>query len=117
MPVMADIFRFDEYVEDGAFDIIISNPPYVNPNLKGKMQKEVTCEPEMALFAEDNGLRFYKFIAEYYRDKLKEKGYLIFEYGFDQKEQVKLILIDSGYGIVKEITDLQGNARGVIARR
>lgn len=117
LPIMADLFWFDENIEEESFDVIIANPPYINPNLKGEMQKEVTYEPEMALFAGDNGLRFYKYIAEHYRDKIKEKGYLIFEYGFDQKEKVKTILFDFGYVIVKEIIDLSGNPRGVIARK
>ncbi|MEG1801606.1 MAG: peptide chain release factor N(5)-glutamine methyltransferase, partial [Oscillospiraceae bacterium] len=73
--------------------------------------------PKMALFAADHGLRFYKFIAKNYRDKLKEKGYLIFEYGFDQQEWVKGILLDEGYRIVSEFKDLEGNNRGVVAQK
>ncbi|MEG0091294.1 MAG: peptide chain release factor N(5)-glutamine methyltransferase, partial [Oscillospiraceae bacterium] len=117
LPIKADVFLFDENIEEESFDVIIANPPYVSEKLRGTMQKEVTYEPEMALFAADHGLRFYKFIAENYRDCLKDNGYLIFEYGFDQQKWVRQILQDEGYGIISEFEDLSGNPRGVIAQK
>lgn len=117
LPMKADILRFDENIDEESFDVIVSNPPYINPNLKGSMQKEVTHEPEMALFAANDGLRFYRFIAHYYKKVLKEKGYLVFEYGFDQQTAVKNILTEEGYTIIKEIIDLGGNPRGVVAQK
>lgn len=117
LPILADVFWFDENIEDESFDVIISNPPYINQNLKGTLQKEIEFEPELALFTTDHGLRFYKFIAECYREKIKDNGYLIFEYGFDQKEWVKSIMQDFGYAIIKEITDLSGNPRGIIGQK
>lgn len=117
LPIMADVFRIDYTIEEETFDCIISNPPYINNSLKGALQKEVTFEPEMALFADDDGLRFYKFISKYYKPALKEKGYLIFEYGFDQAKAVKNILLELNYNIIEEITDLGGNPRGIIAQK
>ena len=71
----------------------------------------------MALFAEEEGLLFYRYIAENYRKVLKKGGYLVFEYGFDQQTAVRNILLQTGYNIIKEIVDLGGNARGVVAQK
>lgn len=117
LPVQGDVFKYDRHIEKESFDIIISNPPYIDPAVKPDLQTEVGFEPEMALFADDKGLEFYKFIAHYYRNILRSKGYLIFEYGYDQQKQVKNILTEEGYTIIKEITDLGGNPRGVVARK
>ena len=117
MSVMGDVFNYDWIVEEETFDVIISNPPYINPDWQDKLQTEVGFEPATALFAPDQGLRFYKFISKYYRPTLKDGGYLIFEYGFDQAEQVKKILFKAEYKIVKEIVDTAGNPRGIIAQK
>ena len=117
LPILGDVFQYDYKIEEETFDVIISNPPYVNLSLKGKMQKEVQFEPFTRLFAEDEGLRFYKFISQYYKPALKEGGYLIFEHGYDQARQVKQILIGQEYKIVREIVDTAGNARGIVAQK
>lgn len=113
----ADIVRYADTVADESVDTIVSNPPYIDPAVKPHMQKEVTFEPEMALFAEDKGLWFYSFIAQNYYSKLKKGGYLVFEYGFDQQEAVRNILLQNGYTVVKEIIDMAENPRGIVAKK
>ncbi len=115
--VQGDIFEYCGQIERESVDIIISNPPYIDPAVKPELQTEVGYEPEMALFAEDNGLVFYKFISHNYKDVLRAGGYLVFEYGYDQQQAVKNILIHEGYTVVKEIIDLGGNPRGVVAKK
>lgn len=117
LPVKNDVFNFDWIVEEETFDVIISNPPYIHPDQQGKLQKEVEYEPATALFASDEGLRFYKFISHYYKPALKEGGYLIFEYGFDQAQAVRKLLFSEEYRIVKEIVDTAGNPRGIIVQK
>lgn len=117
LPVMGDVFNYDWIVEEETFDVIISNPPYIKPDQQGKLQTEVGYEPSTALFASDKGLRFYKFISKYYRPALKDGGYLVFEYGYDQAKAVRDILFDTEYRIVKEIVDTAGNPRGIIAQK
>ena len=117
LPVKNDVFNFDWLVEEETFDVIISNPPYIHPDQQGKLQKEVEYEPATALFASDEGLRFYKFISHYYKPALKEGGYLIFEYGYDQAQAVRKLLFDEEYRIVKEIVDTAGNPRGIIVQK
>ena len=115
--VKADIFEYDKVLEENSLDAIISNPPYIHPDVRATIQKEVSFEPDMALFAEEEGLLFYRYIAENYRKVLKKGGYLVFEYGFDQQTAVRNILLQTGYNIIKEIVDLGGNARGVVAQK
>ena len=115
--VKADIFEYDKVLEENSLDAIISNPPYIHPDVRATIQKEVSFEPDMALFAEEEGLLFYRYIAENYRKVLKKGGYLVFEYGFDQQIAVRNILLQTGYNIIKEIVDLGGNARGVVAQK
>lgn len=117
LPVKGDVFNYDWIVEEETFDVIISNPPYINPDQQGKLQAEVGFEPASALFAPEKGLRFYKFISKYYRPALKDGGYLVFEYGYDQAKQVRDILFDNEYRIIKEIVDTAGNPRGIIAQK
>ena len=115
--VKADIFEYDKVIEENSVDVIISNPPYIHPDVRATIQKEVSFEPDMALFAEEEGLLFYRYIAENYRKVLKKGGYLVFEYGFDQQTAVRNILLQTGYNIIMEIVDLGGNARGVVAQK
>ncbi len=115
--VNGDILEFYKTLADESVDVIISNPPYIDYIFKPDLQAEVTHEPEMALFADDNGLFFYKFIAQHYYSKLKKGGYLVFEYGFDQQEQVRDIIKQNGYTVVEEIIDMAENPRGVVAKK
>lgn len=117
MAVMRDVFQFDYVCDDECFDMIISNPPYIDPRLDGKLQKEVSFEPAPALFAAERGLRFYKFISKYYYHTLKEGGYLVFEHGYDQAKDVERLILRDNYKIVKRIVDTSGNPRGIIAQK
>ncbi|MBQ8604570.1 MAG: peptide chain release factor N(5)-glutamine methyltransferase [Oscillospiraceae bacterium] len=117
LPVKYDIFNYDFVCEEEAFDMIISNPPYIDPRMEGKLQTEVSYEPGTALFAEDYGLRFYKFIAQNYYHALKDGGYLVFEHGYDQSKEVENILVKARYTVVQRIVDTAGNPRGIIARK
>lgn len=75
------------------FDLIISNPPYIPKKEKASLQKEVLFEPEVALFAPDEkGEEFYKKIIETAPKFLKKDGYLAFELGIFQSEDVSKML-------------------------
>ncbi len=69
------------------FDIIISNPPYI------KLDEEVEAivkdnEPYLALFADQDGLKYYRQILEKVKDNLKEKFLIAFEIGMTQKDDI-----------------------------
>lgn len=72
---------------DESFDIIISNPPYIS---KAGFIEDIVFnnEPNIALFAEDNGLHFYKRILSEASAYLNKKFIIAFEIGFDQADDI-----------------------------
>lgn len=80
----------------GKFDIIVSNPPYIP--FSETIQKDVyDYEPHSALFAEDNGLFFYKKIISESKNFLQKNSFIAFEVGFNQAEAVAQIFEENGY--------------------
>ena len=71
----------------GKFDIIISNPPYIASD-EAIMDKVYDYEPHLALFAEDNGLYFYKKILDDAKDYLNDKFIIAFEIGMTQGKKI-----------------------------
>lgn len=73
-------FNLNTDQSDQKLDFIISNPPYIDPDLKSSLMKDVVdYEPHYALFAEENGLACYHEIINLAYNLLKKNGYLIFE--------------------------------------
>lgn len=70
------------------FDIIVSNPPYIAHDDKKTIKENVlNYDPHLALFADEEGMYFYRNIIEKSRPYLNEKGIMFFEIGYDQKEK------------------------------
>lgn len=91
-----------------SFDIIISNPPYIPPSEKTNIQKEVSFDPDIALFTKDNqGLEFYEKITTQAPTILNPNGFLIFELGIGQSEAVKNIM-SKNFKNIEVIKDLAG---------
>ncbi len=67
------------------FNLIVSNPPYVDAELRGKLQKEIDFEPDIALFAEKEGKRIIEDIITGAADHLDDNGILLLEIGSDQQ--------------------------------
>ena len=95
------------------FNIIVSNPPYITDEEKNKMLKNVLeFEPHNALFITNNDpLQFYKAIADFAKEHLKENGKLYFEinemFGFEVKEMLE----NKDFTQVEIIKDMQGKER------
>ena len=101
-----------------SFDIIISNPPYIPPCEKKNIQKEVTFDPEIALFTEDEkGLEFYKRITTESPFILNKNGYLLFELGIGQADDVKKIMEENGFTEIEIIKDLAGIDRVICGKK
>lgn len=73
---------------DKKYDVIISNPPYIKTNDKNVEDIVKNNEPHIALFAEDNGLYFYKEILKRSKKLLNVPGVIAFEIGHDEKEEI-----------------------------
>ena len=98
-----------------SFDIIVSNPPYIAPSEKEKIQTEVKFDPEQALFTGDEkGLEFYEKITKDAPRILNKGGYLLYELGIGQSNDVKSIMEKNGFQNVEIIKDLAGIDRVII---
>ena len=101
----------------GKFDLIVSNPPYITTGEMLELPDSVKqYEPHLALHGGDDGLDFYRAIAKNYKSALKENGYLCFEFGMGQGDDVCRILEDNGYTILERSSDYNERERAVIAR-
>lgn len=99
-----------------SFDIIISNPPYIPPSEKANIQTEVKFDPENALFTQDEkGLEFYEKITKNASSILNKGGYLLFELGIGQAEDVKKLMELNGFKNIEIIKDLAGIDRVISA--
>ena len=105
--IQSDIFNdIDE-----KFDIIVSNPPYIDRKDKITMKTNVlNYDPHLALFAEEEGMYFYRKIVEEAKNHLKDSGVIFFEIGHDQREKIiKLANMNNYHAEVYK--DLNGRDR------
>ena len=98
------------------FDIIVSNPPYIETDTIKTLSKEVQSEPLIALDGGKDGLDFYRTIASESYKYLANNGIILMEIGYNQKEKVTNIFKESGkYKTIECIKDLSNNDRVIIA--
>jgi release factor glutamine methyltransferase len=101
--------------DEGLFDMIVSNPPYVRSGDVPGLQPEIyRFEPIEALDGGEDGLDAIRSIIDQARKYLKPNGHLLLEIGYDQKRDVRQIIDDSGrYGDVRFAKDYSGYDRVV----
>ncbi|HWP01608.1 MAG TPA: peptide chain release factor N(5)-glutamine methyltransferase [Methylococcus sp.] len=99
-----------------SFDLILSNPPYVDPTDPHLAQGDVRFEPRLALVAPGQGLSALRSIAAGARNALRPHGLLMLEHGADQGEKVREILLAMGYVGICGHRDLSGHPRIATAR-
>ena len=113
-----DILTYQATGEE-AFDLIISNPPYITESEKAEMEANVLAwEPSIALFVPDNDpLLFYRRIGELALRMLTPNGKLFFEINRAYGDATKQLLCNQGYRNIHIQKDLSGNDRFVYAER
>ena len=105
-----------ESVINKKFDLIVSNPPYIDRNLIKNLSDDIKkFEPRMALDGGNDGLDLVKKVIYKSKYILKIKGTLALEIGNEQIKKVSKILIDNKFRIKQLIKDYRNNVRGVIA--
>ena len=115
--VEGDLFNYWQGLPEGELDLIVSNPPYLTAAEMQQLQPEVAREPAMALEAGEDGLVFYRALAEYYQNALRPGGALALEIGWQQREAVTALLAANGWVDIVCRKDYGGNDRCILARR
>ncbi len=97
------------------FDIITANPPYIRRKDIKTLQDEIKkFEPMIALDGDEDGLKFYREIADEAYNYLASDGKIYLEIGYDQAKDVKEIFSKKGYTHIETVKDLGGNDRVII---
>lgn len=112
--VESDLFSAFSGAGRRTFDVIVSNPPYIPTAVVEELEPEVKDhEPRLALDGREDGLHFYKRIAEECREYLRPGGAVYLEIGYDQGEAVCGLLRSAGFERVKVYRDMPGLDRVV----
>ena len=104
-------------IEPQAFDVIVSNPPYIDPQDPHLQQGDVRFEPRSALIADNHGLADIENIIGASRDYLAADGWLLLEHGYDQGAAVRNLLRTCGFVQVETRRDLGGNERVSLGKK
>lgn len=114
-----EVFTGNLYIpKDQKYDLIICNPPYIDIEKKDEVEEQIKeYEPNIALFAEEKGLKLYPEIARKACAGLNDGGVLICEIGSDQKNAVIQIFEDAGFKNVNSGCDLAYRDRFVIGEK
>ena len=101
----------------GKFDMIVSNPPYIPTGEMAELDGSVKdYEPHLALDGGNDGLDFYRSIVKNYTAVLKDGGFMCFEFGMGQGDDVCDILTKNGYTILDRVQDFNNRERAVLAQ-
>ena len=103
-------------IEDRDYDIIISNPPYIDADDPHLDQGDVRFEPASALISANQGMKDIEQLCSQAKGYLKNAGWLIVEHGYDQAEQVADCFTEYGYREITQKQDLSGHIRMTAGR-
>jgi release factor glutamine methyltransferase len=114
--IQGDILRLDSFSDLPLADVIVSNPPYIRSDEIKTLQSEVLEEPIMALDGGADGLVFYRTLVNDWSAKLKENGFMAFECGEDQAQDI-CNLFEKIYFDNETVNDYNNIQRIVVGRR
>lgn len=104
-------------IELREFDVIVSNPPYIDPQDPHLDQGDVRFEPRSALIADNHGLADIQLIIRESWNYLRSDGWLLLEHGYDQGEVVRELLRANGFVAVETRRDLGANERVSLGKK
>ena len=107
---------FSEIDPKHPFDLIVSNPPYIEPN-DPHLEQTIRHEPIQALVAKKQGMQDIETIIEQSAGYLKKFSWVILEHGFDQNEKALDLFILNKYSNAESRNDLNGNWRITLAKK
>lgn len=108
------IFINSDWLEayaDNTFDIIVSNPPYIDPDDPRIHSDGLKYEPIHALISDQKGLKDIETIICQSKEVLVNKGSLFIEHGHDQSGEVELLLEKYNFSDIRKFQDLNGDDR------
>ena len=108
-----DVTKCSGEFANESFDLVISNPPYIETDEIDTLQTELQFEPRMALDGGKDGIYFYRSIAGNWSSKVRKGGMIAFEVGEEQFEPVSYMVKNQGFENVTYKLDLQGFKRTV----
>ena len=104
-------------IEKGSLDAILSNPPYIRTEVVQTLAPELFYEPSAALDGGGDGLDFYRAILRLHTPLLRPQGFMLFEIGYDQGEDLRRLSAEYGFDC-RIVRDLGGCDRvAVLTRR
>ncbi|MFT6906883.1 MAG: release factor glutamine methyltransferase [Oleiphilaceae bacterium] len=112
------IFQSDWFsqIPQESFDLIVSNPPYIDPEDKHLSEGDVRFEPLSALIANKKGLADIKHIIEEAKNYFNKDAWLVLEHGYDQAESVQNLFKKFGFHSIQTIKDYGQQDRMTMAR-
>ena len=100
------------------FDMIVCNPPYISENEYNELDLSVKkYDPKLALYGGNDGLDYYRYLAQHSLHYLKNGGILLLEIGYRQADAVKQLFCEKGYELIDVIKDIENRDRVVIIKR
>ena len=113
-----DFIKSDLFADiSGTYDLIVSNPPYIDKKDYESLDKELYYEPKSALYGGEDGLDFYRKIISEASKYLNNQGHLVFEIGYNQKEILNNLLSKQGFVNIQNIKDFNDFDRFIIAQK
>ncbi|WP_028517820.1 peptide chain release factor N(5)-glutamine methyltransferase [Ruminococcus flavefaciens] len=114
--IKGDALKRETAMSLTGLDILVSNPPYLTSQDMSELQTEVRYEPESALFGGEDGLGFYRAMTELWKTSVKDGGFIAYEFGMGQHDDVKAILESNCFTDVELRKDGGGIIRTAAAR-
>ena len=103
-------------IDESDYDLIISNPPYIDADDPHLAQGDVRFEPASALISANRGMKDIEHLCAKAKGHLKNAGWLIVEHGYDQAAQVADCFTKNGYSEITQRQDLSGHIRMTAGR-